>query len=178
MVQIKNLKEKRLIIARYFINKKNSGKEFDEKDIFYMWNNYFPSDFRVSMHQKLKLQIKDGKSKLIFPYDTKISADIINGYSQIWNEICHRINGYVRDYTLEKCDADLTKLRHRHARKIKNHCENIKYGAKLTNEPKNKLSTYVFFQKNFSRSGNYEQVLAWVQDIKNSRKQICNEIKK
>lgn len=52
---IESNKEKKLIIARYFIKEKEKGNKFDEQDIFNMWNNYFSSDFRISKTGKLKI---------------------------------------------------------------------------------------------------------------------------
>lgn len=45
--KIKDIKEKRLVIARYFIRRGDNGKKFGERDMFCMWSNYFPDDFRA-----------------------------------------------------------------------------------------------------------------------------------
>ena len=48
MLKIDNLKEKELIVARYFIrNRKMKSEDFSDKDIFDIWMYKFPNDFKL-----------------------------------------------------------------------------------------------------------------------------------
>ena len=47
MLKIENLEEKQLLVAGYFINKKEKGIEIQDKDIFQQWTKYFPDDFHL-----------------------------------------------------------------------------------------------------------------------------------
>lgn len=73
MIIIDDYKEKRLIIARYFILKKNTGESFTEKDVFCIWKNYFPKDYSISKHRTFKFV--DGK--LILNHKGHVSAKCI-----------------------------------------------------------------------------------------------------
>ena len=47
MIKINNLEEKQLLIARHFIDLKEKGNDFQDKDIFEFWCKYFPGDFKL-----------------------------------------------------------------------------------------------------------------------------------
>jgi hypothetical protein len=169
MVKIKNLEEKRLIVARYFILQKNKQKEFTEHDVYYMWNNYFPSDFRTSKNHKFKLHIKDGKSHLTFAYND-ISKEQLAEYTQIWHNIYYWFGLYVENHTLEVCDKDIAKIRRKHENYLKCQAKSIWHGAKMVRATVHKPASYTYFKKGFSRCGDYEQVLEWIEEIKEEQK--------
>ena len=56
MIKISNLEEKQLLIARYFIDLKEKGQDYQDKDILELWNKYFPGDFKLSK-KKYRYQI-------------------------------------------------------------------------------------------------------------------------
>lgn len=161
-IEIKNANEKKLIIARYFICQKENNKTFKERDIYYMWNNYFPSDFRISKNRKFKLIEGKFWGHLELPNKKDVSEDIIKKYSNKWKRYYSWIINYVRNHDIKKCDLDLYNLRHGKLREMRSMCRHIKYGAKLCNEPKNRLSTYIVFKDDFHKNGSCDTVMDYV----------------
>lgn len=164
-----DLYEKRLIIARYFINQKNSNKEFGEKEIYYMWNNYFPSDFRISKNKKLKLQLGKVYSKLVLLEDSAdVSEKLINNYSNKWEKIHSWIVRYIKSHNLNDCDNDMIMLRHNQYKLLIKAYKPLGYYVRDTKEKSSshRVSTYEVLQKQKSRSGSYAYLIKYLENYK------------
>lgn len=167
--QLPDLFEKRFIIARYFINQKNNGKEFQEKDIYYMWNNYFPSDFRISNKRKLKLQGGKFYSKLVLLENAaNIEQSLIDNYNNKWKKIYCWIREYVKSHTLEECDAELSKLRKEQRKELIRVYKPLKFYVRNTTAKASdpKVATYHIFHGNKSRSGGYASLMEYAETLR------------
>ena len=168
-----DLIEKRLIIARYFINQKNNDKEFCEKDIYYMWNNYFPSDFRISKNRKLKL--KEGKhySQLVLlEHSANIDENLIKNYSNKWQKNYCWILKYVKNHSLKECDTEILNHRKEQYKELIRTFKPLKYYVKNTSaKPSDcRVATYNIFKGNTNRSGSFDSLMKYADGIKESTK--------
>lgn len=164
--KIKDIKEKRLIIARYFIKVSNNGKKFGEKDIYCMWNNYFPNDFRVGKGQRLKLQKRRGYLALALPSCKGVLEGEVKTYANLWSRSKSWVFKYVRAHTLDECGKDLGKLRREQERALKSACKHIGYGAKMCQQPKSRLAEYHIFTEGVCRNGSFSSVMEEVERVK------------
>lgn len=168
--EIRDIKEKKLVIARYFIKLGNNGKKFGERDIFRMWNNYFPDDFRVGSGKRLKLQKRKGYLTLALPNCKGVPEGMVKTYANLWRRSKSWVFKYAHAHTLEECDKDLGKLRREQERALKSACKYIGYGAKLCRQPKHKLADYHIFTKGLYRDGSFSNAMDHVKGIQGEQR--------
>lgn len=172
--KIKDMKEKGLIIARYFIRRGDDGKKFGERDMFCMWSNYFPDDFRVGRGQRLKLQKRKGYLTLALPNCKSVPEGVIKAYANLWCRNKSWVFKYVHAHTLEECDKDIDKLRREQERALKSACKQIGYGAKLCQRPKSRLAEYHIFTKEVCMGGSFSSVMEYAKGDKREQKEIMS----
>ncbi len=172
--EIRDIKEKKLVIARYFIKLGNNGKKFGERDIFRMWNNYFPDDFRVGSGKRLKLQKRKGYLTLALPNCKGVPEGMVKTYANLWRRSKSWVFIYAHAHTLEECDKDLGKLRREQERALKSACKYIGYGAKLCRQPKSRLAEYRIFTKGLCIGGSFSNVMEEVGENPKGAKEIMS----
>ena len=160
--KIKDIKEKRLVIARYFIRRGDNGKKFGERDMFCMWSNYFPDDFRAGKGQRLKLQKRKGHLTLALPNCKSVPEGVVKTYANLWCRNKSWVFKYAHAHTLDECDRDIDKLRREQEGALKSACKQVGYGAKLCQRPKSKLAEYHIFTKRLCMDGSFSDVMEYV----------------
>ncbi|MDY5027148.1 MAG: hypothetical protein SPF19_11635 [Oliverpabstia sp.] len=173
MIKISNLEEKQLLIARYFIDLKEKGQDYQDKDILELWNKYFPGDFKLSK-KKYRYQsfiYKEGSACgcLTLPDTKYIPKYLIAIYNKLWDNCCTFVNNYIATHILRECDKELTKLRKYHQNIIKRRCSGIHFYGSINNWHINRLCTYCVYAYGESYTGNYEKCLKFIEQKKYER---------
>lgn len=164
--------EKKLIVARYFIKEKNAGRKFEGKDIFYMWNNYFPKDFRLGKKQKFKIKKVKGKnhSKFVLSCDKpEVGKKIIRNYQNKWENIYKWIEKYIQNHTLESCDNDIVGLRNKNYKKLIHIYKPLSFYVTYNKNKKvsdSTLTQYIIKSKDNNRNGSYSSLVDYAENYK------------
>ena len=176
MIKISNLEEKQLLIARHFIDLKEKGNDFQDKDIFDFWCKYFPGDFKLK-NKKYRYQsfiYVEGSACgcLTLPDRKYIPKYLIQIYNKLWDNCYPFVNEYIATHTLRECDKDLTKLRKKHQNIIKRRCSGISCYGSINHWRVSGLSTYSIhsYRSSESYSGNYENCLKYIEQKKYERR--------
>lgn len=176
MIKINNLEEKQLLIARHFIDLKEKGQDFDNKDILELWNKYFPGDFKLTK-KKYRYQsfiYKEGSACgcLTVPDTKYIPKYLIAIYNKLWDNCFPFVNDYIATHTLRECDKELTQLRKKHQKIIMMRCSGINCYGTINHWRISGLSTYSIYsyRSRESYSGNYENCLKYIEQKKNERR--------
>ncbi|MDO5403774.1 MAG: hypothetical protein Q4F11_10090 [Eubacteriales bacterium] len=160
---IKSNKEKKLIIARYFIKEKDKGNKFDEQDIFYMWNNYFPSDFRISKTRKLKIVCYGNYYKLE-PKENwpDVKKEDINSFNNRFEKISKWIIRYVNMNNLDKVTTDILRQRIHQLKVLRKYYKPMNYSVVLPEKAAcntKYLAQYLLFDNGFQKSGYFTKLM-------------------
>lgn len=174
MGTIESNKEKKLLIARYFIKEKDKGNGFDEQDIFHMWNNYFPNDFRFSRNRKLKI-VKYGTYYKLEPEAVwpEVKKEDINSFNNRFEKISKWILRYVRMSDLDKVDTDILRQRRHQLKVLKKYYKPMHYAVVLPDKVAcnmKRQAEYVLFNRGFQKSGYFSKLMEYCIVLQSEQK--------
>lgn len=165
MGTIESNKEKKLLIARYFIKEKDKGNKFDERDIFYMWNNYFPSDFRISKTRKLKIVSHGTYYKLEPEKDwPDVKQEDVNSFNNRFEKISKWILLYVNMSDLDKVDTDILRQRRHQLKVLRKYYKPMHYAVELSDKVAcnmKRQAEYLLFNRGFIKSGYFSKLMEY-----------------
>lgn len=170
--ELSDLYEKRLLIARYFIKLKEADKEFSEKDMYHMWNNYFRHDFKISPKRRFKLQEGKFYSCLVLENSKNVSDEIIKSYNNKWKKIYKFLRNYVKEHSLSKCDKDIMGLRNENCRQLIKIFKPLGYfvadATEKLSDPR--LAVYHLYSGKTKYNGCYSKLLEYADSIRKQNK--------
>lgn len=166
--ELSDLYEKRLLIARYFIKLKDADKEFTEKDMYHMWNNYFPNDFKISPKRRFKLQERKFYSCLVLENTKSVSDEIIKNYNNKWKSIYKFLRNYIKEHSLSNCDKDIIGLRSKNRRQLIKIFKSLGYFVADTTEKLSdpRLAVYHLYSGKTKYNGCYGKLLEYADSVR------------
>ena len=133
-----------------------------------MWNNFFPSDFRLSKNRKLKLKHDESGSglKLLSEY-TDSDMAIISNYGKKWNEVYAWITKYIRTHALQVNDIDIAGLRHKQYKELIRLFRPLGFYVKDSNVniSSHKVAIYNVFRHGNQYNGSYSKLLEYAEKL-------------
>lgn len=168
---IPDMYEKGFIIARYFIKLKRDNIEFSEKDVFDMWQNSFPSDFRISKHRQFKLQDSEEPSCLVLENTENIDEGIIKDYNNKWKEIYCWLTRYICTHSLEECNKKINKYRDKRHKRLLRIYKPLKYYViNTTATPTTPgVATFTIKNKDGCRNGSFDSLMKYAKKLKEQK---------
>lgn len=174
MLKIENLEEKQLLVAGYFINKKEKGIGIQDKDIFQQWTKYFPDDFHLRKKKYRYQRFIYGEEKeygcLTLPDTKYIRKYVIANYNKLWKSCSIAVENYIEKYTKDDWDKEITKLRKKHERHLKLKSTALGGYAEINHWRTDRLSTYHIWLDGGEFIGNYKICLDCLEQVKRERR--------
>ncbi len=184
-MMIKHRKEKKLIVARKLAERKNDGKSFTPQDIYDIWNQLFPDDFKLPDGIRLIVEEyeKEGEvcHRLVKPDDVKrsIPKGTIKKYSNQFIYICQWIMKQVyHRQNIRRIDKQIRELRREEYETLlkifkKIHCY---LGMKDIEPGSPELTTYYVYAGYDKVYGNYEEIWRYGIELRKAWKKVRSEM--
>lgn len=177
---MRDMVEKKLIVARYFIEEKNKGNIYEEKDVFCKLCNFFPSDYKIGKY-KFVLEHNENEPYLTIE-NPNIPNSLILEYTRIWKYQYQNICYYIMNHTLEECDYAIVNTKYYNYRRLVQKYKPLGYYVRHsyvdTSIPT--LTQYTILKKHFkkyvrehpdiktikTRTGCYSNLLEYADELK------------
>ena len=164
MVKIDCLKEKRALIAMYFCGKEK--RTVSPEQVFGSWTTWWKDDYIAKNH--LIYKISDGQ--LIHnSQDNNKDDDLLKEYNEKFQKSYQWISNYIQSHDKEDARLTVDKRRKQQLKTLKHAAKTRKQSVVMIGKGTDGLAKYLLYDKNFKRSGTYDDMLRFI----NTEKRRC-----
>lgn len=174
LLKIRNIEEKQLLVAGYFIRQRDKGITFQEKDFFEQWNKYFPNDFHLWGKKYRNQRFIYGEETeygcLTLPDKRYIRKYVIDNYNRLWEPCCKAIKDYIERFTRDDWEREITILRKKHERQLKMIVAYLGGDVQINHWRIERLSTYHIWLDEGEFIGNFKLCINYLEKVKRERR--------